>query len=239
MLISVFLCISAIIYCSHTKNHANIIGFDADRPECLSANISWMKFRQDTHCIRILDDMPECIFKALYKANIKAWRQNVDSFIGRNILLEDGRTDCESFMLTSKNISAVHALFSQNPPLRRFYPFTRIFIVVIESGQTKNCRFSLRKPELNYIYENGLEVFVTEGWQKMSNGAVFFREMQNVLTEITMNLSSITRESLEAFYVGYRKHPFLDLKNPNKTIAVASFNCSPNVIYFDRKHDQR
>lgn len=52
--------------------------------------------RQNTpHCIRILDEsMPNCIFEAFYKANVKVWRQRVNSYVGPDISQESGQTVC-------------------------------------------------------------------------------------------------------------------------------------------------
>lgn len=228
--------------CSPAIIHSNIIS--ADFSECLSTNISWIKFRENTRCVRVLDaSLPECIYEALFKANVKVWRQSVSSYVGRNILLENEKTDCESFLLTSNNMSEVSALFSQNPPLRRFYPFTRIFIVkVVELASEPlwaRSDFSFRNNELNTIYENGLEVFFAKGLQNIASRVLAFREITNVLAETLINLTDITSRSLENFYVDYQKHPFLVSGDKKKTFRASFFNCSPNVIHFDGQIDQR
>lgn len=237
MLILVFLYIFAINNCSYARNYFNIISVDAEPPNYISANISWMKFRKNTHCIRILDEfMPNCLYEALFNANIKVWKQSLSSYVDRNISKESGPTDCESFLLTSNGVSA---LFSQNPPLRRFYPFTRVFIVGIESNSADKSSFSMKKNDLNYIYTNGLEVFFTDSWQISSNGELIFREIKNALTRKSMNLSDYTKKGLERFYDSFRKHPFLDLTDSNKTFTYTSFNSSPYFIHFDGKNDKR
>lgn len=241
MLIKVFLQSLHLIICTQAFTHLKAIGFDADSLQCASANISWMKFRKNTHCIRVLDDfMPKCIFEALFNANLKVWRQSVSSYVGRNIVLETEKTGCGCFMLTSKNISAVNELFPSSK--RIFYPFTRIFIVDIVTGPivpTERSNFSLSRNALDNIYRNALEVFFVEGWQNPSDGAVVFREIRNVLTQRSMNLPNITRKSLAQFYVSFRKHPVLDLKNTNKKFTIASFNCTPYFISVGEKPNRR
>lgn len=209
---------------------------------CAWTNMSWLRLHRNLLCIRFLsENIPECIHEALFDAHIKIWHQQFDSYIGRNVMRETHKSDCETFlMLDNQNVSALwHPHHDRG---KRFFPFTRIFVLNIHNGAVSSDDMASHfdDNQLYEIHRFALEVYFVTGHYNLDNGSLIFTELKNVLTQKLLKLSkAIQTSDLSEFYGTHLEHPMVNVRNETKTFVMSYFNCSPNVIYFDDANDKR
>lgn len=209
---------------------------------CPYTDLAWLHLAKNVHCIRFLTtNTPRCIYDYIYRMNIHVINQDFHSFLQRNVLKEMYMSDCESFLLYRPREWRVKLLFTHNTSTKRFFPFSRIFIIQIESEFSHKNHSEFNDVAIrNTILENGLDVFMVRGWKSNISGALIYSEIKNLLTEKTVDLlKTPSHRKMKLFYGEHRFHPFVDVRDPEKTFTVSLFNCSPAVIHFDESSNLR
>lgn len=209
---------------------------------CPWTDMSWLHLPKNHFCIRFLtDNTPRCIYESIYRTNIHIVNQNFHSFLHRNVMKDMFISDCESFLLNRPREWRVKLLFAHNTFAKRFFPFSRIFIIQIESEHSNKDHSQFYDDAMrNAILANGLNVFIVRGWKSNSSGALIFSEIKNLLTQKSVNLlETPSYERLMEFYGEYHFHPFVNVSDHEKTFTVSLFNCSPAVIHFDENANAR
>lgn len=190
-----------------------------------NTSLTWLwNLRNNNRCLYITSHftIPKCFFDQILRTKFVVRVITPRRLLYRNIL-NSSRSNCDNFLVFSKNLTYINELFQQKENEKRFLPFSQIYLIV------PDIEFDDRT--VDYIHRNALNVFLMENaLSKMENGSIGFGSMLNVLTKKRF-LSTTNRLDAAAFVGIYRDHPLLSTKSRKKIFRVSLFNCPPYVVY--------
>lgn len=189
-------------------------------------SLTWLwNLRNNNRCLSITSShhiIPKCFFDQILNTKFVVRTISPMRLLNRNIY-NSSRSNCDNFLIFSKNVTFIRELFQRKGNEKRFAPFSQIFLAIpdIEFDQAT----------VEYINLNALNVFLMENaLQQMDNGIVMFKSMWNVLTKNRFVFTSVRSDSAKYFGT-YKDHPFLSSKSVDKVFRVSLFNCPPYVVY--------
>lgn len=193
--------------------------------------LSWLwNLRNNNRCLNIIVEtvyIPKCYFDQIFNSKFVIKMSDLNAIKSRNILSFQ-RTNCDSFMIFTREATEVFKLFEEtNKTVKRFLPFSQFFIVVVSDADVQFDQTSL-----SYIYENGLFVYLVENsLSVISSDTLSFTSLRNVLNNKMLNLERLHKKDINSYFGTYNEHPVLNAKNKKRIFRVSFFSCSPYVVY--------
>lgn len=195
----------------------------------LISNWLW-NLRNNNLCVNIIVDysisVPQCVYDRIFYSKFVYQVYDLNAITLRNIL-KFPPTNCNNFIFFMDHFTESYQLFAGNHT-KRFVPFSQLFFVVTEPVHLNSVRSE--QTILNYIYENGLFVYMVENTLSWSN-ELRFLSLTNVLDGQTLNLTTSVRGDVIRYFGSYNNHPFLNTSYKEKVFRVSLFKCVPYVIY--------
>lgn len=200
--------------------------------------LHWLwNLRNNNRCLNLIIEsisIPKCFFEKIFNSKFLIKLTGLNRVASQNLLAVQ-RTNCDNFMVFTKNSSKVLQLFKRpNGNSQRFLPFSQLFLI----NEDFNILFDANS--LTFIYENGLYVYVVQSTilRSTSSKTLSFPALRNVLTDEILNLTISDRQDAIDYFGSYDDHPFLNSNYKAKVFRVSLFNCAPYVIYLsDKKFD--
>lgn len=216
----------------HIIPFANCILTPPHSLKCENHNeIRWLwNLRNTNRCLNIIVHnvfVPQCYFDQIFHSRFVIKMNDLNSIKFRNILSFQ-RTNCDDFMIFTRNMTEVFTLFQEtNKTVKRFLPFSQFYLVPISDS---DIEFDLLS--LSYIYENGLFVYaVANTLTAMSSDILTFKSLTNVLTLELLSLEKPLTNEIISYFGTYKNHPILNTNYRKNIFRVSLFNCSPYVVY--------
>lgn len=191
--------------------------------------MNWLwNLRNNNRCVNIIVGtifIPQCLFDQIFNLKFVIRMSDLNAIKSRNIL-SFKRTNCDNFLFFTQNSKEISELFQKtNGTVKRFLPFSQLFFVDFES----NVEFD--EPSLDYIFDNGLFVYVVGQQSAISSNVLQFSSLRNVLTNDVLNLKISNIQNIINYFGTYKNHPVLNSKFQKKKFRVSIFSCSPYVVY--------
>lgn len=196
-----------------------------------NGKLSWLwNLRNNNRCLNIIVDtvfIPKCYFEQIFNSKFVIRMNDLNAIKSRNILSFQ-RTNCDNFMVFTRDATEVFKLFEEtNKTVKRFLPFSQFYIMVIP-----DAGINFDQTSLSYIYENGLFVYVVQNaLSVISSDILSFTSLRNVLTGKMLNLESFRTTDIIPYFGTYKQHPVLNTNYKKKIFRVSFFSCSPYVVY--------
>lgn len=191
--------------------------------------LHWLwNLRNNDRCAHIIIErtfVPKCVFDQMINAKFVLQIYDLDTVKSRHIFTVPP-TNCDNFLLFVREYKDIVDLFKTTRN-RRFVPFSQLFIMITDTD-THNIKFDSEM--LNYIYENGLFVFLIEGTHTSTN-MFHYTRLHNVLTGEALNITNSDQTDVLRYFGSYKKHPFFDTNYKKKVFRVSFFKCAPYIIY--------
>lgn len=191
-----------------------------------SDQLLWLwNLRNNNRCLNIVVGtalVPKCFFDQIFNSKFVIRMNDLNAIITRNILLFQ-RTNCDNFMIFTRNATRVFKLFEEtNKTVKRFVPFSQLYLVLISDSDVEFDPLSL-----SYIYENGLFVYVLAN----TFGTMSFSSLRNVLSNEMLHFERSLPSDIVPYFGTYKNHPVLNATYKKKIFRVSFFSCSPYVVY--------
>lgn len=200
--------------------------------------LNWLwNLRNNNRCLNIIIEsisIPKCFFDLIFNSKFLIKIHNLEFLASRNVL-SFKRTNCDNFMVFLNSSRDIFQLFATtNGSVQRFLPFSQLYVV------NPDFDISLDENSLQYIYENGLYVYMVKTTivPSLSSNILTITALRNVLTEEILNVTSSDRQDAIRYFGSYKNHPFFNSHYKAKVFRLSLFNCAPYVIYLsDDKFD--